>query len=119
MNEIISQRETYYKNRRIAPIIREIADALPVVVITGARQVGKSTMLHTEFADYTYLTLDDCAILEQARLDPQSEAYGAPGRTISAPARVSGQIKNRKNLLSTSGNGYLWTDRAHSLRVRA
>jgi hypothetical protein len=43
MREIISQHETYYKNRRIAPVIREIADSLPVVVITGARQVGKRT----------------------------------------------------------------------------
>jgi hypothetical protein len=43
MREIISQLETYYIKRRIAPIIREIADSLPVVVITGARQVGKST----------------------------------------------------------------------------
>lgn len=31
-----------------------MADVMPVMVITGARQVGKSTMLKNEFADYSY-----------------------------------------------------------------
>lgn len=71
MNEIISPREILYKKRRITTVIRQIAEVLPVVV-TGARQVGKSTMLKAEFADYDYLTLDDYSLLEQARKDPQS-----------------------------------------------
>ncbi|MGC8605461.1 MAG: AAA family ATPase [Desulfomonilaceae bacterium] len=59
MNKIIPHAGTYYKKRRIAPVIREMVGSMPVVVITGARQVGKSTMLRNEFADYHYLTLDD------------------------------------------------------------
>ncbi len=42
MEEIISRAETFYKQRRIAPVIKEIGDSIPVVVISGARQVGKS-----------------------------------------------------------------------------
>jgi predicted AAA+ superfamily ATPase len=72
MNEIIPHTGTYYKKRRNAPIIREMVESMPVVVITGARQVGKSTMLRNEFADYHYLTLDDYGVLDQALLDPQS-----------------------------------------------
>ncbi len=36
---------------------------LPVTVVTGARQVGKSTLLRQEFADYAYRTLDDFTVL--------------------------------------------------------
>ncbi|MFH0995666.1 MAG: AAA family ATPase [Pseudomonadota bacterium] len=72
MNKIVSSREMIYIYRRIAITIRQIADVMPVVVVTGARQVGKSTLLQKEFSDYDYVTLDDYALLEQSRLDPQS-----------------------------------------------
>jgi predicted AAA+ superfamily ATPase len=72
MKEIISNSEIIYIKRRIAPKIREIVENFPVVVITGARQVGKSTLLKNEFQDFTYLTMDDFALREKARLDPQS-----------------------------------------------
>ena len=53
-----------------------LAEALkshPVVVLTGPRQVGKSTLLeHADFLkDWQYLTLDDPDILEQAKEDPR------------------------------------------------
>jgi uncharacterized protein len=130
MNEIISQRETYYKNRRIAPIIREIADALPVVVITGARQVGKSTMLRTEFTDYAYFTLDDYAILEQARLDPQSlwqdqdkiiidEAQRLPELFPAIKLAVDQSERRKRFILSGSANLYLMEKVTESLAGRA
>lgn len=61
-----------YIYRRISNTIKQIADVMPVVIVTGARQVGKSTMLQKEFSSYDYVTLDDYALMEQARLDPQS-----------------------------------------------
>jgi uncharacterized protein len=33
-------------------------DAFPVVVLTGARQVGKTTLLRHLFPDYNYVSLD-------------------------------------------------------------
>jgi len=68
----ISRNEIKYIKRRIAPKIREIVEKFPVVVITGARQVGKSTLLRNEFQDFTYLTMDDLALREKTRLDPHS-----------------------------------------------
>lgn len=72
MREIVSHNEIKYIKRRIAPKIREIVEKFPVVVIIGARQVGKSTLLKNEFQDFAYLTMDDFALREKARLDPQS-----------------------------------------------
>ena len=45
----------------------------PVVVLTGPRQVGKSTLLENAsfLKDWRYLTLDDHDVLEQAREDPK------------------------------------------------
>jgi uncharacterized protein len=130
MREIISQQETIYKKRRIASVIREITDSLPVVVITGARQVGKSTMLRAEFADYAYLTLDDYAILEQARLDPQSlwqdqdkvvidEAQRLPELFLAIKLAVDQSERRKRFILSGSTNLYLMEKVTESLAGRA
>ncbi len=130
MNKIISQPEINYKYRRIAPVIREIAKSLPVVVITGARQVGKSTMLRNEFADYTYLTLDDYSVLEQARLDPQSlwtdtdkvvidEAQRFPGIFQAIKLAVDRSGRSKHFILSGSANLYLMKQVTESLAGRA
>lgn len=46
--------------------------SFPVTVVTGARQVGKSTFLQNEFPEMKYLSLDDFSVLEQAKDDPAS-----------------------------------------------
>ena len=47
---------------------------MPVVVITGMRQAGKSTFLKMEagLKGRRYVTLDDFAYLSAAREDPES-----------------------------------------------
>ncbi len=49
-------------------------NVFPVVVVTGARQTGKSTLVRTlpELRDWPYLTLDDPELRDQARRDPES-----------------------------------------------
>lgn len=81
MKEIISGAEIKYRKRRIASKIRNAVEKFPVVVITGARQVGKSTMFKQEFGDFEYVTMDDYAVQEQWRIDPQSLWMGK-GRVI-------------------------------------
>lgn len=44
----------------------------PVVVVTGARQTGKSTLVRERLpGDHTYLTLDDVLLRDEARRDPE------------------------------------------------
>lgn len=53
----------------------------PVVLLTGARQVGKSTLAQTLIESSwraTYLTLDDRAILDAALRDPDGFVSGTP-----------------------------------------
>lgn len=68
--------------RRIAKLAEESVGAFRVVVIHGARQVGKSTMASELAARLgaTMVTLDDVAQLEAARLDPAGylAALGKP-----------------------------------------
>ena len=65
-----------YIKRRLSNKIRKIADAFPVTVLTGARQVGKSTLLQQEFPEYAYLSLDDFSLQEKVRRDPASLLIG-------------------------------------------
>ena len=57
----------------IAPTIRHALSEMPVVVITGMRQTGKSTFLQKqpELADRRYVSFDDFAQLDAAKLDPE------------------------------------------------
>ena len=72
MNDYQSYSELNYKPRWIAPILRDAVKDHSIVVLTGARQVGKSTLLQHEspFADWRYITLDDFDVLSQVKSDP-------------------------------------------------
>ena len=118
MNNIISCREMIYIYRRISNTIKHIADVMPVVIVTGARQVGKSTMLQKEFSSYDYITLDDYALMEQARLDPQSlwagkesliidEAQKCPQLFHAIKQAVDASNRSKRFILSGSANLYL------------
>lgn len=65
-----------YIKRRLSNKIRKLTETFPVTVLTGARQVGKSTLLQKEFPDYTYLSLDDFTLQEKVRQDPSSVLIG-------------------------------------------
>jgi len=77
MNENHSKLELFYRQRWIGSSVRSAIEAFPVVVISGARQVGKSTFLQNEFPDFKYLSLDDFSVLQQAKIDPSSLWMGA------------------------------------------
>ena len=62
---------------------------MPVVVLTGARQTGKSTLAQdAPPSDRLYLTLDDLDVLEQALADPDSLVQRAPRMAIDEVQRV-------------------------------
>lgn len=60
-----------YVPRTLEALILDAARHFSVVLVTGARQVGKTTLLrHLTEERRTYITLDDPLILELARTDP-------------------------------------------------
>lgn len=60
-----------YSPRTLEQFIREDAVQFPVLLVTGARQVGKTTLLkHLAGKERGYVTLDDPLLLSLAREDP-------------------------------------------------
>lgn len=51
--------------------ILKAASTFPCVVVTGARQVGKTTLLKSLFPQHHYVSLDTHSIAEQAELSPE------------------------------------------------
>ncbi len=130
MNENHSRHELLYRRRWIGPLIRSAIKIFPVVVISGARQVGKSTFLQNEFPDFKYLSLDDFSTLQQAKSDPSSlwlgtdqiildEAQKAP--EIFNAVKLSVDKTRRKNrfLISGSSNLLLMKGISETLAGRA
>ncbi|MBA4379585.1 MAG: ATPase [Anaerolinea sp.] len=78
MNNFHSRPETYYP-RWITPALQGASRDHAVVILTGARQVGKSTLLLNAepFRDWRFLSMDDFDTLRQARQNPAALWAGA------------------------------------------
>jgi hypothetical protein len=72
MNDNYSNAEWIYKTRWLAAQLRQAVNAHPIVVLTGARQVGKSTLLRNEapFRDWKYISFDDLEAVALAKRHP-------------------------------------------------
>lgn len=130
MKEIISGDGTNYKKRRISHKINKLIEAFPVVVVSGARQVGKSTMLQHEFADFDYVSLDDFDVMGRAQLDPATLWYNKDHVIIDEVQKyppllnaikhaVDSSGRTKRFLLSGSSNLLLMKEVTESLAGRA
>lgn len=60
-----------YVSRALTQTIRRAMSTFPAVLITGARQTGKTTLLRTEFGDsHQYLSLERPDVRARALADP-------------------------------------------------
>lgn len=80
MNNIYTPNEWKYKKRIVAGQLATALKSHRVVVLSGARQTGKSTLLQNEkpFCDWPYISLDDYQALSQARQSPGGLWAGKP-----------------------------------------
>ena len=67
-------------NRDITPVLQRAWSQFPAVVLTGARQAGKSSLARRLLPEADYVTFDLPAEAETARLDPKTffERHGEP-----------------------------------------
>lgn len=81
--------DTRYLPRFAADALRRGLDVSPVVVLMGARQTGKSTLVGTEpfLGDRLYVTLDDLGVRERASTLPEDLVRSAPRMTIDEVQR--------------------------------
>jgi len=131
MNNFHSDPPLYYR-RWLTPLLQAACEAHPVVVLTGARQVGKSTLLRRAepFSGWRYHTMDDFDTLRQVRENPASlwaganevvldEVQKAP-ELLSAIKRAVDEHPGRyRFLLSGSANLLLMGNVSESLAGRA
>lgn len=106
-----------YIPRWLESRISDVLKSHPVVVLTGPRQVGKSTLLKCSesLKGWKYLTLDDVDALEQAVEDPKGllwedkptivdEVQRCPELLVAIKFIVDSSNRRRKFILSGSGN---------------
>ena len=130
MNNNHSHNEWSYKKRWISSSIKSAIESFPAVVISGARQVGKSTFLKNEFPRFKYISLDNFSMLEQAHRDPASlwldtdhiiidEAQKSPSILPAIKLAIDNAHRKIKFLISGSSNLLLLKNVSESLAGRA
>lgn len=62
--------------------LRQLAAYYPAIVVTGARQAGKTTLLRHTFPDHTYVSLDLPSTAELAERDPEQFLRSHPQPVI-------------------------------------
>lgn len=60
-----------YKERGVSRRLASLVSHFPVVVLSGARQVGKSTLLKHQFPDWDRIVFDPVIDVGHARADPE------------------------------------------------
>ena len=81
-----------YIPRAIEGHLDRLVRSNKAVLVTGARQVGKSTLLRERFPDRRYVTLDDPFLEEQARAD------GATFLDLNAPPVTLDEVQRAPEL---------------------
>ena len=60
-----------YINRAISEVLKKRVKASKCLLLTGARQVGKTTLIRHEFAKYNTISFDDKMARLQAKEEPK------------------------------------------------
>ncbi|MGH7469083.1 MAG: ATP-binding protein [Longimicrobiales bacterium] len=118
--------------RASAARLDQLLHVFPVVVLTGARQTGKSTLVRQPdvTGERLYLTLDDVLLREQAKRDPESllsrahrlaldEVQRVPDLLLAVKQAVDDRSERGQFVLTGSANLLLMERISESLAGRA
>jgi uncharacterized protein len=124
--------ETARLPRYLTPNVEEALRSFPVVVLTGARQTGKSTLVRQLLTgpDRDYRSLDDLDVLERAEREPEAllasrrpltldEVQRSPRLLLAIKRAVDENRKPGRFLLSGSANLTLLRQVSETLAGRA
>ena len=108
--------------RLAAEHLERVLRVMPIAVLTGARQTGKSTLarMHPIGADRSYFTLDDYGVLEQAQRAPDALAARAVKITLDEIQRVPHLLLAIKRLVDENrvAGRFLLTGSANLLLMK-
>ena len=135
MNELQSNGERTprpYRPRRIAPLLQRRLRDFPVLVLTGPRQAGKTTLLRHEPAldGFHFVDLDDLELRGRLELDPAlawrghdrvviDEVHRLPVLLEALKSHVDRHRERVRVVVTGSANLLLMRDVAESLAGRA
>jgi uncharacterized protein len=118
--------------RALGRVVEEALRQFPVVIVTGARQTGKSTLVQhlPSSAPRSYLTLDDIDVLARAERSPEAllqqsdrltldEVQRAPNIMVAIKRAVDRDRRKGRFLLTGSANLLLMRRVSESLAGRA
>ena len=117
--------------RLVLPSLAQRLRVMPAVVVTGARQTGKSTLAHELTpGDRRYLSLDDLDVQDLARRDPDAllegdryitldEVQREPALLNAVKRSIDGRREPGRFLLTGSANLLLMRQVSESLAGRA
>lgn len=121
-----------YVKRELSNLLNEALENMPVVVLSGMRQTGKSTLLKNqpELKGYSYFTFDDYSTLEAAKRNPEQfvmqnekmiidEVQKLPGILSVIKQSVDKKRIPGRYILSGSANILLLKNVSESLAGRA
>jgi len=126
-------KKTILFPRHLTKEVLRALDTFPVVVLTGARQTGKSTLIR-ELLPSTkrrnYRTLDELDVLERAQREPEAlvstrapltidEIQRVPGLLLAIKREVDRNNRPGRFLLSGSANLALFGKVSETLAGRA
>ena len=81
-----------YKDRELSDKLKQLADYFPAIVITGARQVGKSTLVKHIFKHADYVLFDPLQDIENARKEPDIFLNNHPNPVILDEIQYSPEL---------------------------
>jgi hypothetical protein len=118
--------------RRLTPVVESVLSAFPVVVLSGARQTGKTTLVRRlpSASRRIFRSLDDLRVLEHAQREPDllvreaeqltlDEVQRVPDLLRAVKRAVDSQRRNGRFLLTGSANLLLMRHVSESLAGRA
>jgi predicted AAA+ superfamily ATPase len=118
--------------RLMTPVVEEALRQFPVVILTGARQTGKSTLVQNlpSAGGRVYRTLDDFDVLDRAEREPETlveerdrltldEVQRAPRLLLAIKRAVDKDRRRGRFLLTGSANLLLMRTVSESLAGRA
>ncbi len=93
--------------REISATLRDLATATPAIVLTGARQTGKTTALRMAFPEHGYVTLDLPSLAERAERDPEGFLGDHPTPLIVDEVQYApGLFRHVKAAIDRDRRGY-------------
>jgi predicted AAA+ superfamily ATPase len=120
-----------FKNRHLSEHLKAAAGRFPILVVTGPRQSGKTTLLRALFSDYRYVSLEDPDVRKFAQEDPRGfiktqghfvifdEIQRTPDLFSYLQSRVDEPSKAAQYILTGSNNFLMMENVSQSLAGRA